>query len=658
MQNLGVTLDSCHVAPKRAGDLLPPFWEEFETRFLWRPSQKAETTVHFNPFPASLLRADLLASWGLKFPRAARCLNILICEVSRQSPFADLFEALPGVHQEATEKTQGGRHCCECKVGALILGVQRTKPRSWHWGKKPACPPCTRPADRTKGRPANPRPGTEEPGPLLSHVVEQIAEGAGGPARVHTPFSQPASEAPAKSLTSHGNALQEEVKLGRLEVSGPAAETAGSISNASRAYRRAVTKFAFALRIPSSQFLHTENSTSVLFPWLKPVEILTVLMTDFPELLLGGFDPGEDAGNLLLTFWQAYQKVHPGHELFASANAERLSRTVPVLLHGDGGRTQKKQPIEIVSLEAALGLSSYQRKRSSCVCCPPAKRARSEFMGKLEVQQLNHKLHSYLSRFLVFAYPSKQYGAKFPGLLNAFLKEAAENLSLACQQGVSSPTGTYYFSCVGFKADMEFHAKSGVLKRSYMNVGTANNIPCCHECMAGAPGVPFEDFRDKAGWQATKYQSVPWAGAPPFTSLEFESWDSGPAARFFRRDPFHVFRLGVARNYLASIILELINEEFFSNPGDPDNSLKHLLGIAWNHFKLWAEAEGCVPSIRSFTPDKLHCAGFPWMGCKGSDTILIFRWLRFFFAAAASEPKRCLKSHYAENNASRCHRRA
>ena len=108
-------------------------------------------------------------------------------------------------------------------------------------------------------------------------------------------------------------------------------------------------------------------------------------------------------------FGKAYQKVRPGHELFASANAERLSRTVPVLLHGDGGRTQKKQPIEIVSLEAALGLSSYQRKRSSCVCCPPAKRARSEFMGKLEVQQLNHKLHSYLSRFLVFARPSKQY---------------------------------------------------------------------------------------------------------------------------------------------------------------------------------------------------------------------------------------------------------
>ena len=52
---------------------------------------------------------------------------------------------------------------------------------------------------------------------------------------------------------------------------------------------------------------------------------------------------------------------------------------------------------------------------------------------------------------------------------------------------------------------------------------------------------------------------------------------------------------------------------------------------AWGHLMMFCSAEGLyVNGMRSFSRDKLHytkASSFPYLGCKGSDTVVILKWL-------------------------------
>ena len=92
-------------------------------------------------------------------------------------------------------------------------------------------------------------------------------------------------------------------------------------------------------------------------PYLRPSDILKTLLREDPWLLLGGLDPGQDAHALLRSFWRTYRIQQPTHKIFemADRNEIDLDWTVPMMMHGDGARTVKKQPLEVVSLIAVLG---------------------------------------------------------------------------------------------------------------------------------------------------------------------------------------------------------------------------------------------------------------------------------------------------------------
>ena len=154
--------------------------------------------------------------------------------------------------------------------------------------------------------------------------------------------------------------------------------------------------------------------------------------------------------------------------------------------------------------------------------------------------------------FLLFAYPSKSY-KDFANLLHGLLQCVCDDLAEVCKSGIKTAGGRhYYFASVGFKLDMEWMAKIGSLTRSYQNVGHVNQIPCCHECDAGAHTVHFEDVNPNARWIATRFATLPWVRSPPWSKIPF---DSRRPAKFLRRDAFHVFRLGIGRNFLASCIM-------------------------------------------------------------------------------------------------------
>ena len=247
-------------------------------------------------------------------------------------------------------------------------------------------------------------------------------------------------------------------------------------------------------------------------------------------------------------------------------------------------------------------------------------------------QRLNNKNNSYLTHFLMFAFPPKKFKST-PSLLSSLLEVVSLDLGKVCREGFWIGDTQYHVAIVGMAGDMEHHSKTGILNRSYQNVVHKNFLACCHECHAGLIAYPFEDVSSDPKWKETLYSSVPWAVTPPFKHIPFANWDTGEAARFFKRDPFHIFRLGIARHFIGSTVVMYCLQGVFDSPGDSSISIEARLRRAWGCFSLWCDAHHVsTAGIRSFTKEKLHMqatGAFPWVGCKGSDTILLLKWLRF-----------------------------
>ena len=155
------------------------------------------------------------------------------------------------------------------------------------------------------------------------------------------------------------------------------------------------------------------------FPYLAPKEVLKhLLLNGYSWLLLGGcHESNDDVEALLRSFWLCYQKEHPEHKVFE--HPDRLGTTFPVTVHGDGGRTQKKQPLEVFSLQPVLGLNTAASMKSMACCCDTSVMYGGTDLGAPESQCLNSKHSTYLTHFLLFAYPSKAY-SQFDNLLTGF----------------------------------------------------------------------------------------------------------------------------------------------------------------------------------------------------------------------------------------------
>ena len=370
----------------------------------------------------------------------------------------------------------------------------------------------------------------------------------------------------------------------------------------------------------------------VRLAYLRPTDILRYLLTNEPWLLLGGLKPGREAQKLLSTFWQLYGNEHGSHEVFQMArdNKVQLDHTIPVFIHGDGGRTQKKTPLEVVSIRPALGIDTEQAPLK-CTCNESVVYHGANKQDAMSMR-LNQKNNSYLTHFLVFAFPSKKFKTT-PGLLQSLLEATSVDLKTACCDGISVGDTLFHIAVLGMSGDMEYHAKTGVLNRSYQNVGHKNFIPCCHECRAGELAYPFEEVSSNPTWTETLYATPPWRVPPPFKHIPFEDWNTGGAGRFFKKDPFHIFRLGIARNFIGSTIVLFCLEGVFDFDDSDSLGIDARLGRAWSSFALWCDTHHVTPgAIRSFSKEKMHLptmGSFPWCGGKGSDSILLLKWLRF-----------------------------
>ena len=94
-----------------------------------------------------------------------------------------------------------------------------------------------------------------------------------------------------------------------------------------------------------------------------------------------------------------------------------------------------------------------------------------------------------------------------------------------------------------------------------------------------------------------------------------------------------MFRLGIARNFLASALILLCYDGRYDFATD-SKAVVERLARAWASFTLWCQACGKSPaSMRSFSREKLHYAtasSYPFIGCRGSDTVLLLKYVRWY----------------------------
>eukprot|EP00435_Cladocopium_sp_Y103_P041316 s1356_g11.t1 len=113
-----------------------------------------------------------------------------------------------------------------------------------------------------------------------------------------------------------------------------------------------------SLNVPISWVpLATAGEDDQLFPILKPSDMVNYLCQTGNLEKLFGEEPLETIQTTLLEFWNRFAKEVPDHQLFHANQAEQvsLSRSVPIMVHGDEGRNFKRKGIMLISFEGVVG---------------------------------------------------------------------------------------------------------------------------------------------------------------------------------------------------------------------------------------------------------------------------------------------------------------
>ena len=185
--------------------------------------------------------------------------------------------------------------------------------------------------------------------------------------------------------------------------------------------------------------------------------------------------------------------------------------------------------------------------------------------------------------------------------------------------------------------DWPWLTKCGNLQRSYSNVskhadsGGGNRRACggiCHLCRAGQPGVPFEEISTRnPGWKQTVLEQTPFADEIPF---EFVPHPPNELPLFFHFDLFHVWHLGVGRNFLGSALALLSGLE---NGGNVDLRFQQLS----DKYLTWCSENGRTAHIQKLTKEHLGwqaTTSYPTAGWhKGDLTTSLMLFVQSRFAA-------------------------
>ena len=455
-------------------------------------------------------------------------------------------------------------------------------------------------------------------------------------------------------------------------------------SHGERNAHRLFNRYGLSLKVPIStlEVPKSEDNEPLSIPYLGVRDYVDTLINkkNYEQVLLGGLKVGPQAEALNANFWARYKFTNPDHVVFQVPEHER-KHYIPVLIHGDKGRTLQKSPIFVASWETPYGLDAELLKKCSYDCrsylrkqfadgklkwscgervqksgmkrkyaamhectmqsspgCPGGSRLKHELPDSH--QRHNSKGHSYVSRWLIAAIPSKVYNCNADALQSLLRKVASELTSLFKDGILHEASGTrFHFAYIGVKGDAEFHWEAGEFNRSYHNTGTKKELMICPQCEAGAPGLSFTDCSDSPAWAATIGASEPWDAPPPLNCIPYASKNPAFAYLF---DPFHVLKYGVFRDCIASIVVRLCAMAYFDYEPSDLRGIEARLERAYAMYRLWALAEGKNPTLKKFTKKNFNFEKynkFAWVNCKGSESTMLLQWLQSQTSIILTRPK-------------------
>ena len=328
----------------------------------------------------------------------------------------------------------------------------------------------------------------------------------------------------------------------------------------------ALSEADFAVKAPIKMRPLTDCYTYPCLPARDLLEAIAEL--GFMHKIIG---VSLDTARAQLThFWNNFQLAKPGHEVCALGCKDRL---IPYYLHGDGGRTYKKDSVLVLSMFPCLGkgtskrpvnLSSTPSRPSSSPCGRLGAKRALEVEGEFDMG-INLKGNSLANRFLFTAINTDQYKDDkriFDGLLNVWGEEMADLFEKGFHH---SGTGTWKIVVVGLTGDAPFLRDAGNHNRSFLNAKKSNQsgkkLPgVCWLCEAGKTDGPlFEEVGlTNASWIATSgsANTLPWDC--PGALLKHMLLDEDDIASFYRPDLFHILHAGTFKEFSASCMIYIM----------------------------------------------------------------------------------------------------
>ena len=373
--------------------------------------------------------------------------------------------------------------------------------------------------------------------------------------------------------------------------------------------QRVCREFGLELNVPQVMVPGTEIPALKLTDWVK-----LLLQHDLWHTTVGLRKADEQrTRRIWRRFWNIYRSYHSAHPIF-QLEAEKkidLSRCAAFIFHGDEGRSLKKKPLFVANFFSALG-----RGTSESVTAQKRKYIK---------MKINYRGPSFATRYLAGVLPKQKYG-KSEENLRALLQFCADECVELTRHGVVGPRGVkHHVALLRVCGDWPFLIKAGNLRRGF-NRGAkseeaTSSAGICHLCQAGQFPYPYEQLATQTPrWLGTMNQESPFSSPPELLDVPH---DEARAAEFFEPDAWHAWHLGVAKSFLGSVLV-LVMETF---PGSSEPARYQALT---DHFLAWCKVHNRRPYISKIdatTTSRTNKRTYPkghWN--KGETSTTLMRW--------------------------------
>lgn len=251
----------------------------------------------------------------------------------------------------------------------------------------------------------------------------------------------------------------------------------------------------------------------------------------------------------------------------------------------------------------------------------------------LRAQKTTVKGNSFLHHFPLFVLPSWIHHTH-PRALMCLLEIMSSSFKRLFYEGFTTPSGKHYCVAVtAAKGDLKWFRKIA-LERCWERQAFVRSQQCCHECLAGEDDKPFEDLSESPSWAPSAFVQRPWSTTPVCNETPF--CPSAPEKQY-KKDLFHLTKVGIYRDLSGSCLLWLVYKGYYGTHGTFDQKLH----AAHSMFRLFCSTTGKVAALRSFTRTLFNFPrlnSFGWANTKGSDTMLILKFLIVQCSTFANTP--------------------